>query len=112
MSFSKCLRRLSFIVIVVSVFSIVGQGFAQASVPMMINYQGLLSGRETGEPLRGTDDVVFRIYSHLTGNSPTGLVWSERHSGVEVVRGIFSVILGSGNPLSAAYILPPVASPR
>ena len=100
MSVSKCLRGLFLIVIVVFILIIGVPGFGQTAVPMRMNYQGLLTDRETGEPLEGTCDIVFRIYSDLTDTDPSALVWEETHAGVEVADGIFSVILGSTSALS------------
>ncbi|MFC1953618.1 hypothetical protein ACFLWR_05780 [Chloroflexota bacterium] len=67
------------------------------SIPQTINYQGLLTDKETGEALEGTVDIVFSLYDLPTGGT---LEWQETHS-ANVSNGLFNVILGSINPLSA-----------
>lgn len=65
-------------------------GTAGAAVPQLINYQGALTNTE-GVPLEGTYDLTFQIYP-LSGSGHS--MWSETHERVEVVGGIFNVILG------------------
>jgi hypothetical protein len=70
---------------------------ANAQIPRQINYQGLLTDKETGESLTGTVTLTFRLYEFLdcdTGTQPDA-VWAEMHTGVTLDFGIFSVILGS-----------------
>jgi hypothetical protein len=67
-----------------------------AEVPQMINYQGRLAN-SSGEPLDTTVAMTFSIYEAGEGGTA---IWSETHSIVEVIDGLFSVILGSaGSPL-------------
>jgi len=66
---------------------------------MLINYQGELRSRLTGEPVAdGNYDMLFRIYDVESGGAPP---WTGTHSAAngnptEVAKGQFSVILGSG----------------
>jgi hypothetical protein len=60
-------------------------------VPHLINYQGMLTD-DGGDPLNGTYDLTFSIYSVSSGGSA---IWIEAHSGVEVGDGLFNVVLGS-----------------
>jgi hypothetical protein len=69
------------------------------NVPMTINYQGRLADPD-GTPIDNTDPglgMTFSLYTQETGGSP---VWSESHTGVEVSGGLFSVRLGSVEPLT------------
>jgi hypothetical protein len=66
------------------------------SVPQLINYQGRLTD-STGSPLSGPHAMQFRIHDVAVGGTP---LWQENQSGVAVQDGIFSVILGSVNPIS------------
>jgi hypothetical protein len=65
--------------------------------PAAIDYQGFLRNTETGMPLNGPHDLVFRLYGSITG--PDSL-WSETHPGVTLDQGVFSVQLGSVHAFS------------
>lgn len=71
---------------------------SQAAVPDSINYQGKLT-RAGGGPVNGTFDLTFSIYLDDLG-SPAD--WTETQPQVEVEHGVFSVLLGSVNPISAS----------
>lgn len=69
------------------------------NVPMTINYQGRLAD-PNGTPVDNTDPglgMTFSLYTQETGGSP---VWFESHTGVAVNDGLFSVRLGSVEPLT------------
>jgi hypothetical protein len=66
------------------------------AVPGTINYQGLL--KEDGVPVEGSRDVTFRIYDSSTGGS---MLWEEEQS-VTFTQGMFSVLLGSAEPIQAS----------
>lgn len=61
----------------------------RADVPALINYQGRLTA--SGTPLSGAYVITFSLYETAESGSAA---WSETHE-VEVVDGIFSVLLGS-----------------
>lgn len=67
---------------------------ATADVPQMINYQGQLTN-SSGDPLDTTVSITFTIYDAATNGSSK---WTETHSSVTVVDGLFNVILGAGTP--------------
>lgn len=72
---------------------------AECAVPRLINYQGKLTDLN-GVPLNGSYAITFRIYdSDAAGN----LLWEEVHNGVVIDKGVFSLILGSVNPLGLAF---------
>lgn len=69
-------------------------------VPETVNYQGYLTD-SGGDPISGTVTLNFSIWDASSGGSS---VWNETHTGVSVVGGYFSVLLGSeGTPLGPDY---------
>jgi len=73
-----------------------------AQVPQIINYQALLLDPATGQPVsNGTYAIVFSIYDVPGGGIA---IWEEAHA-VETKNGLYSVMLGSINPLE-----PPILS--
>jgi hypothetical protein len=85
------MQRIAFLVTVLVFVS------SYASPPNLVNYQGLLAD-ETGVPLEGSVDLVFRIYEDAL---TTTCLWEETHSNVEVQSGLFQVVLGSSVPITA-----------
>jgi len=65
--------------------------FASAEVPEIVNYQGRLTDA-TGNPLDTTVSITYTIYDDSTGGSS---VWTETHSSVVILDGLFNVVLGS-----------------
>jgi hypothetical protein len=68
---------------------------SSADVPHLINYQGKLTTAEGG-CVHDTLSLTFTIYSDSLGMFPE---WSEPHMQVAVREGVFSVLLGSVNPI-------------
>jgi hypothetical protein len=66
-------------------------------VPLVINYQGYLTDAD-GNPVNDTLEMTFSIYDTAEGGEP---VWTETQPAVTVTEGIFNVLLGSVNPISA-----------
>ena len=66
------------------------------TVPRLLQYDGRLMNDES--PVAGTFDVRFALYATLEGGEP---VWSENHE-LTIDGGMFSVLLGSINPLPPA----------
>jgi hypothetical protein len=71
---------------------------AVLAVPSLINYQGKLTD-SGGNPLNGTFTMTFLLYQVSTGGSH---IWSEPQT-VMVTDGIYSVQLGTTNPLDVSY---------
>jgi hypothetical protein len=71
-----------------------GTGQDAVTIPQLLNYQGKLTDAG-GNPLNITTDMTFRIYDGLTQ------VWTETQTGVQVVEGIFNVLLGSVSAISS-----------
>lgn len=80
------------------VLAIVLGATANATVPTVMSYQGRLTD-STGAPLDTSMNMAFMIYDDTLG---TSLLWSEPHVGVVFTDGLFTVLLGSVNPLSAS----------
>ena len=85
-------------------FSTVGVGYASGNgsenIPTMINYQGYLTD-SSGNPINGTLSIRFSIYSTASGGSP---LWQETQSSVTITDGLFNVLLGSVNSITAEYL--------
>jgi hypothetical protein len=64
---------------------------ASAQVPQMINYQGKLT-TSAGAPVNDTLQIVFTIYADEAGTTP---LWTETQPTVEILKGVFNVLLGS-----------------
>jgi hypothetical protein len=73
---------------------------ASADIPRKINYQGLLTDSDDGEPLVGTYDLTFRIYDASSGGD---LLWSEMGSVTTDKFGVFSALIGSSVPLDISF---------
>ncbi|MCP4566883.1 MAG: hypothetical protein GY841_04800 [FCB group bacterium] len=65
-------------------------GPTYSEVPRFVNYQGLLTST-SGTPLDTTVTIMFILYDDSIGGSA---LWIESHEDVEVIRGIFQVVLG------------------
>lgn len=89
----KSVKILSACLMAILVFSTL----AYAEVPKMINYQGKIT-RPSGALIDTTTSMVFSIYADSTGGTP---LWIETQSSVKVEYGVFSVLLGSVNPIPA-----------
>lgn len=63
------------------------QSFSQ-SIPQKISFQGKLL--ESGSAVTGVRDFVFSF---------NGTAWTETHTDVQVTNGLYSVVLGSINPI-------------
>lgn len=64
------------------------------TTPPIISYQGFLTD-DTGQPVDGTKNLVFRIYA---SDSDPSALWQETHTGVPVSAGDFAVLLGEFTP--------------
>ena len=78
-------------IMLITVGLVVLATFAIASVPRLINYQGVLTDAG-GQPINGTHDLTFKIYPDSAVSAPA--YWTEAHTGVQFDNGLFHVILG------------------
>jgi len=74
------------------------------AVPETINFQGALKDAN-GVPVNDTKYLDFRIYDDPLAGT---LLWSEGHTSVDIVDGIFSEELGDSNPFPADLFDNPV----
>lgn len=74
---------------------VLASSVALAEVPQLINYQGRLTDHE-GNLLDTTISITFAIYDDSADGT---LFWTEVHSGIMVVDGLFSIMLGSISPI-------------
>jgi len=65
-------------------------------VPQMMNYQGKLTDASGNPVPDGNYTMVFTIYRDSSGSVA---IWSETHDSVEVTNGLFTVLMGSVNPV-------------
>jgi hypothetical protein len=73
---------------------------AWGAVPGQINFQGLLldSG---GQPVNGAVSLSFTLYDAETHGTA---LWTESHTGVQVLDGVYDVALGSLTPIAAEVL--------
>lgn len=88
--------HLSLIWWLVSITMLFGQ------IPETISYQGVLQDATGTNVPDGSYMMTFTIYDKSTGGTS---LWAESQT-VETVKGVFSVILGSVNPLSLSFDKP------
>jgi hypothetical protein len=79
-------------------------GLAQAQLPRVISYQGLLT-QPSGEPVNdGNYQLVMRLFNAESGGT---LLWEENHSTL-VKRGLFNIYLGDQIPLTGVNMAGPL----
>lgn len=75
-----------------------GAHHAQAVVPGMFSYQGLVTESD-GTPTTGPVNLTIRLYGGASGGAA---LYTESHTGVELINGVFSIHVGSVQPLAEA----------
>ena len=84
-------------ILLVCLIAILGLStLAYAEVPKMINYQGKITTPQ-GALIDTTVSMTFSIYGDPLGMPPS--LWGETQDSVKVEYGVFSVLLGSVNPI-------------
>ncbi len=78
-------------------------GTSQAEVPLLINYQGILSDSD-GVALETSIAINFAIFDASNGGT---VLWSETHGSVTVSDGRFHVLLGSVTPIHDSVFASP-----
>ncbi len=91
----KIMKRQSAVNTGLVLIFVLSVSWINAQIPQLINYQGYLADGD-GNPVTGTRSIEYRMYETATGGTA---IWSETQS-VTVLDGVFSVLLGSVNPLS------------
>ena len=69
-----------------------------ATIPLKINHQGRLSDSQ-GTPLSGNYKMEFRIYDDPTLSDAGNLKWSEIQDPVNIINGVFNVLMGSNTAI-------------
>jgi hypothetical protein len=96
------MKKTLIFIITLAVLSIPAiNGIAQdttAIIPTMINYQGFLTD-QNGMALTGSYQITFALY--YDSSSTASIVWDETHDAVNVEAGLFNVLLGSNDTLTA-----------
>jgi hypothetical protein len=75
-------------------------GAAFGQVPNTMSYQGLLTDNAGVAVPDGPYNLTFKLYSVPSGGT---VLWTEVHNSVSVVKGAFSVVLGSPAPLTLPF---------
>ncbi len=73
-----------------------------AQVPQTMSYQGVLVDESGVAVPDGSYDIVFGLYDNSAGGTQ---VWTETLP-VTVAKGVFSIVLGTINPISTAFDRP------
>jgi hypothetical protein len=87
--------RKSFVFVVMGTLILFLASISSADVPHMITYSGKVT-KPQGGLINGTFQMSFSIYPDTLGSSAD---WTETQAEVEVKHSIFSVLLGSVNPI-------------
>jgi hypothetical protein len=94
----KRITEAKWIGILPAVFFLIIALNSHAAVPQTINYQGYLTDT-AGQPVTDTVSISFSLYDDETGGSA---LWTETQS-VNVSNGVYSVSLGSVNPVALPF---------
>ena len=92
------MARKSLVFMMVGTVTLLFASVSFADVPKMMTYSGYVT-KVHGGPLNGTFQLTFSIYPDTSG-SPAD--WTETQPEVVVKQGLFSVLLGSVNPIPAS----------
>ncbi|MFQ5636532.1 MAG: tail fiber domain-containing protein [bacterium] len=96
------MKRNFHILFIVTCCLVVKLPIAGSQVPETLSYQGVLGTPGGAIVTDGSYSLTFKLYESRSGGTA---IWSEIRS-VDVVNGIFSVILGKTNPLSLSFNVP------
>ena len=89
--------KRAFLLVVLLMLSV--SAFAQTSaIPPMMNFQGHLAKPDGTNVPDGNYQITFSIFAAATGGTPQ---WTQTMNPVMVHNGVFAVLLGNGNPLTA-----------
>ena len=88
------------ILVTLLLFGLAGQ--ARAAIPQTLNFQGYLTNT-AGTPITGTVAMVLSIYAQESGGSA---LWTESHSDVVLLSGVYTILLGSITPLGLLFNAP------
>lgn len=89
------MKSIISLTVFLSIMFLTVASIASADVPTMMQYQGYLTN-ESGEPLNDTLSMTFAIYDDSTDGN---VIWTEIQTDVVIDNGLFTVLLGSVNPV-------------
>lgn len=84
------MRTLNYLLLALVAVLPLGSLFAQA--PRTMTYQGILTDPTGGLPPDGAHTLTLNLYEGATGGTA---IYTEMHSAVPVVKGLFNIIIGS-----------------
>ena len=93
------IRKALFTLLILLSFVFIPWQYIRGQVPQTINYQGILTQSNGAVVTDGNYNLTFNLYTALANGTK---LWSETQS-VVVVKGIFSVVLGSVTPISLPF---------
>jgi hypothetical protein len=96
MKFLNLRKNFSKIFFVLTLFSFIG--FASASIPQLIAFQGKLTDKN-GALINGNTAITFNIYTTSTGGTS---LYNETQT-INVQNGLVSALIGSNNPLTLPF---------
>jgi hypothetical protein len=73
---------------------------AYSEVPKTVSFQGYLAAESGDAVADGNYKLKFELHTNPDNGS---VVWEETHTSVSVTNGIFSVLLGSINPVNVSF---------
>jgi hypothetical protein len=92
------IRKSVVLTLTVLFVSILLTSYSSAQDTLLISYQGRLTD-DGGNPVAGTLAMIFTIYDGAGVSR-----WTESQPAVEVVNGLFSVVLGSQAALPDSFL--------
>jgi hypothetical protein len=95
--------RLATVFLLCLFTTVLGSASVHAAVPSTISYQGLLTDGAGTPVADGPYNLTLKLYGVSSGGAA---LWSETQSAVSVVRGIFSINLGSVSALALPFDQP------
>ncbi len=88
------MRTLNYLLLAIIAVLPLGSLFAQA--PRTMTYQGILTDPSGGLPPDGAHTLTLNLYESASGGTA---IYTEMHSAVPVVKGLFNIIIGSQTSL-------------
>ncbi len=88
--------KIKTILLTMLFFHVAFMNVSAQGIPQLIYYQGYLADA-SGNPINTNQAMDFSIWSSQTGGNK---LWEESHNSVTIDNALFSIILGSQNPIS------------
>lgn len=96
--------RTIFLVLLLTLSTLLAAATARAGVPQLIHYQGTLTNTSGQLVADGQYNVEFRIYDVPTGGTPLWIEpWDGTTTPISTVGGVFNVLLGTNVPFAESF---------